>query len=348
MERILRIFMLAALPFMLFSCGTPAGGDDAVEVVLKMDKDQIAADGKDAVNFTVIRGSVDCTAEAQIIVNGKVIVGNKYTTSVPGTYLCSAVVDGIRSEEVSFEAMNMTVENSRFEKHVALWEFTGAWCTMCPSGYSTMNFILSRNETYSNTVHMMAFHSDSSGEDPMAIPQTDEIQSHFGIEALGFPSFMMDMYESGGLSDATEFRNALDDVFAGNTPHCGVAVSSAIAGGTAKVTVKVLSELAMTYRVAVFVVEDHVKGPQKDGMLSHAEYDHRHVVRRVVSSSFLGDRLATVAADEEVSKEYDIELDPEWNLDNTYVYALAVNSREFVNNMNCCLLDGGDSDYQLK
>lgn len=340
--------MLAAAAAVSFSCAGPAAEDDPVKVVLTMDKSEIAADGKDAVTFTVTRGSEDCTSDAEIIVNGKVIVGRTYTTAVPGTYVCSAAIDGMRSEEVSFEALTMTVENSRYEKHVALWEFTGAWCTMCPSGYSTMNFILSRDEAYSRTVHMMAFHSNSSGDDVLAIPETDEIQSHFDIAALGFPSFMMDMYKSGGLAEATEFRNALEDVFAGNTPHCGVAVSSVIEGASAKVTVKVASELAMSYRVAVFVVEDHIKAPQKDGMLSHDEYDHRHVVRKVVSSSFLGDRLATLAAGEEAVKEYEIELDQNWDLANTSVYALAISSREFVNNMNICPIDGGDSDYNLK
>jgi hypothetical protein len=55
-----------------------------------------------------------------------------------------------------------------------------------------------------------------------------------------------------------------------------------------------------------------------------------------------------VAADAEVSKEYVFDIDPAWNLDNTYIYVLSIDADGVVNNMNYCLLDGGESDYILK
>jgi hypothetical protein len=57
--------------------------------------------------------------------------------------------------------------------------------------------------------------------------------------------------------------------------------------------------------------------------------------------------VGDVKAGEEASKEYVFDVDAAWNLDNTYIYALAVDYQGFVNNMNRCGINGR-SDYNLK
>ena len=66
------------------------------------------------------------------------------------------------------------------------------------------------------------------------------------------------------------------------------------------------------------------------------------------TSSYRGDRIGQVAAEAELSKEYVFDVDSAWNLDNTYIYILAIDPDGVVNNMNYCLLSGGESDYILK
>lgn len=236
-------------------------------------------------------------------------------------------------------------DQAAFRKHVAVWEFTGAWCTNCPSGYSNMNFVISRNDAYKENVHLMAFHSDYSGKDILALPDnlTDRIMMDYDISE-GFPSFLTELRTSGGLVDATAFRSSLEQAFNEYPAHCGVAVSSELTDSKINVTAKVASGLSSTYRIAVFVVEDRVKYYQKDGTLTHDEYNHRHVVRKVVSSTYMGDALREIAAGSEASRTYEIDVDSSWNLDETYIYALAINADGHINNMNFCKA-GENADY---
>jgi hypothetical protein len=41
-------------------------------------------------------------------------------------------------------------------------------------------------------------------------------------------------------------------------------------------------------------------------------------------------------------------VDKRWVLENTQIYALALDQNGYVNNMNVCAFDGGDSGYDLK
>ena len=56
--------------------------------------------------------------------------------------------------------------------------------------------------------------------------------------------------------------------------------------------------------------------------------------------------MGTVASGTEKIMEYSVDIDPAWNLGKTYVYALALDADGYVNNMQVCLLDGGDSGYE--
>ena len=48
------------------------------------------------------------------------------------------------------------------------------------------------------------------------------------------------------------------------------------------------------------------------------------------------------------AKEWNVEVDRKWVLENTGIYAIALDEDGYVNNMNVCAIDGGDSDFDLK
>ena len=252
-------------------------------------------------------------------------------------------IGGSADYELEQEGGEQTVD---FEKHVAVWEFTGAWCTNCPSGYSNINYVVSRNDLYKDNVHVMAFHSNYSGTDDLALPDsmTDKIMSDMGVTD-GFPSFLTEMRRKGGLVSGTDFRNSLVEAFEEYPAHCGVALTTSLEGGRYRINAKVMSSRKEAYRVAVYIVEDRVKYYQKDGSLTHDEYNHRHVVRRILSSGYRGDRMGDIDSGSEASQSYEGDVDAAWNLENTYVYALAINAEGHVNNMNVCLI-GQSSDYK--
>jgi hypothetical protein len=55
-----------------------------------------------------------------------------------------------------------------------------------------------------------------------------------------------------------------------------------------------------------------------------------------------------IPAGEEAEGSWTFDVDPAWNLQNTEIYALAIDSNGYVNNMNVCQIDGGDSGYDTK
>lgn len=313
-----------------------------------------ATSGMDINSREPFTPGVEVTAEKSVTLdedwnaeNMRVVVAALTTLDGGTTWTCSNAneckVGG--SAGYALKGDGSGTEQAAFRKHVAVWEFTGAWCTNCPSGYSNMNFVISRNDAYKESVHIMAFHSDYSGEDKLALPDnlTDRIMMDYNV-GEGFPSFMTELRTSGGLVDATAFRSSLELAFNEYPAHCGVAVSSELTDSKINVTAKVASGLSSSYRVAVFVVEDRVKYYQKDGTLTHDEYNHRHVVRKIVSSTYMGDALREIAAGSEASKSYEIDMDSSWDPDQTYIYALAINADGYINNMNFCKV-GENADY---
>lgn len=247
-----------------------------------------------------------------------------------------------------------------FNRHVLLAEFTGAWCINCPEGYDNMKGILALPQLskYKDYIHMCAFHSDREGTDALAIEDTQDLISLF--DGLAYPAFTTDFRESGILTDtgASSLRPSIESAFTEHLPSCGVAVSSEMDsdGTSAGVTVKVTSLESSVYRVLVLVVEDKVTGWQKTTMYPDGidDYLHRHVVRKVVTSyvkTFTGEKLTddgVIGADEEAEGTWTVDVEGAWNLDNTEIYAIALDADGFVDNMNVCPIDGGDSGYDVK
>ena len=344
MRRFFHMFLSALAVLLAVSCEESAPlEENPVKPLLTADKLNIFANGADVVTFTVTLDGNDVTSKSQISVDGLGMSGCTFKTSAPGRYVFKAVADGVESDAVIVEATAIEISESEFHKHVAVWEFTGAWCTFCPSGYSNMNFVISTSSFYKDYVHIMAFHSGSSGLDELGLEETDRIMSDMNV-GDGFPSFLTELRTSGGLSDGGAFKASLVEAFDENPAHCGVAVASELTDGKVKAEVKVHSELSSSYRVAVFVVEDNVKYYQKDGSLTHEEYNHRHVVRKILSASYMGDRLGDIKDGEEGTRSYEFEMNPAWNPDNTYIYALAINFNGHVNNMQICKV-GDTADY---
>jgi hypothetical protein len=210
---------------------------------------------------------------------------------------------------------------------------------------------------YKDRIHMCAFHSNLEGTDSLGIPATQDLIKCF--TGMAYPSFTTDLRESGVLtSDGISLlQPSLMASFNDYPAHCGVAVSSSFNGDATKaeVTVKVTPELTSQYRVVVLVVQDKIVGYQKHGTYGELnDYIHKHVVRQVVttySGTFTGEKLTDdgrIAAGTEVSKKWTVDVDRRWVLENTEIYALVLDADGYVNNMNVCHIDGGDSGYDLK
>ena len=370
----LRTICLSAISVVALSC---AGNvDDSSLPMLSVDRSDIdLADTKEVV-FTVKYNGEDVTSSSEIYdaSTSQSLGSVVFAPSRAGSYSFYASYSGKSSNTVEVNVTDSSDEsgpvvNTRFDRHVAVFEFTGAWCINCPAGYTSMEtaFQSPTLKKYAGNIHLMAFHSNLEGTDSLALSATQDVFNLCKELApvdpvkvtLAFPSYAVDLRTANLLTTEglPTFSPSLRRSFEDYPAHCGVAVSSKLdeSGKNAEVTVKLTSEYDTEYRVIVLVVQDKIVGWQKTTLFPEgkSDYLHRHVVRRVVTSyrtTFTGERMAeeaVIPAGEERVKSWNVELDSRWALDNTEIYALALDERGRVNNMNVCSIDGGDSGYDL-
>lgn len=349
MKRIGYISAVFAIASVLVSCSGNAGEEDN-SLFLEADRTTLAADGTETAVFTVYSGNTDVTADAQIscTTDGTVLESAGFATSAPGTYSFVATYDGMTSNPVSIVAKSaggteVPAEPSKFVRELCIMYFTYQTCSFCPDGYRYLAMVV--ENSFSDIAHVLALHS-SQGGDVMAIPVQDEISDDLQVQ--GYPSASVDMRTAFSLSnDKTSLRPQINSSLEDYPAHCGVAVSSVYdeQTGKAEVTAKLYSELTSSYRIAVYVVENDIVGKQTDGQITYDNYIHHYVARELLSASYKGDSLGSVEKDTEALKTYSLTVDPEWNLDNTMIYVLAIDDAGLVNNVAVCPLVGGNTGY---
>ncbi len=366
MKFLKNIFAFIAVAAAALGCSGTV--DESTLPVLKAGDTEIDLATESGTELTVTYSGRDVTSDSDFFVNGKSIPGNFFTPEGEGVYTICAVYSGITSNEVEVSVVNTNQKvESKYERHVNIIEFTGAWCINCPKGYTEMmgKLSLPSMSKYREFIHLCAFHDNTGGKDVMAIPATQDVFKLF--KGLAYPSFVTDLRNvEGNFGNLTEsgISNVQSSVLASFNDypaHCGVAVSSTLneSGTEASVTVKVASELTSEYRVLLLVVEDKVlapETPQKTPMFSEGDpdYIHKHVVRKVATSysgTFTGEKITSdgkISSGEEASKTWTVAVDSSWKPEDTEIYALVLDSTGSVNNMNVCGLDNGNSDYNLK
>ena len=360
--KIFRKIFSALMAVVLVSCtGTV---DDTAKPVLMAENVEVDLLQPSDIVFAVSYNGADVTAASQIYTTDGLLTleGAVFTPSEVGEYEFVAEYNGVQSLPLLITVIDTTpaAVESKFERKVCVAEFTGAWCINCPGGYSNMQLVFSlpAMKNLKDDIYLAAFHSDLEGTDSLAIPATQDVFNKF--KGLAYPSYAVDFRDSGLLtSDGVgNFQPDLEKSFEKYPAHCGVKVSSELSpdSKTATVSVEIESERTSGYRVVVLVVQDKIRGWQKTTTYpeGQSDYLHNHVVRQVVtkySGTFTGEKMTDngrISAGAKASKTWEVQIDGKWELENTHVYALALDADGYVNNMNLCPIDGGDSGYALK
>lgn len=356
--KIFRYIASALAAAAIFACSGTV--DESSLPVLEVSDAEIDLATETQAVFTVTYNGADVTDQAQIISTAEGLSGNIFAPVAEGSAAFYAVYNGLESNQVTVNVVNSDVKiESKYVRHALIAEFTGASCAFCPEGYDNMMLQLSKPAMASNkkNIHICAFHSEEMGKDSLAIEATMHIKNMF--KNLDLPSYTIDFRDAGLLNSEglAGFNAALKSAFQEHTPHCGVAVSSSLTddGASARIQVRIASELTAEYRVVLLVVQDRIVGYQKHGTYGELDdYKHMHVVRQVVtkySGSFTGEKITDdgkIAAGQEASQTWTVPVDRRWVLENTQIYALALDKDGYVNNMNVCDIEGGNSEYDLK
>lgn len=344
MKIVAKIALLAALCVGFASCHGQQ--EDSVNVELVPSTLNIVADGQQSVNFEVQYGASVVTAEAQIYLTSHSELGWKgttFSTTEAGTYTFQAIYRDQQSNIVTIiaTAPEGPIE-SRFERHICVMDLTGTWCAFCPDGMNKLNFYVQKKE-WKDIVHVLAVHDNTQGDDPMGLPLSSKLMSEYGN--YGYPMFITDLRDSGSLTTnvgdlVPSFNSSLDDYPA----QCGVKVATSLNGRELKVDATLFAEVAGKYAVDVFLLEDNIIASQKDGSITHAEFNHQHVVRALLNASHKGDSLGNLEAEQEGVKSYTYTLPDDWKVEDMSVVVLGITADGYVNNVVSCPL-GESVDY---
>ncbi len=340
MKFVAKIALLASLMVGLVGCHGQS--DDSVEVKLTPSVLTIEADGSQSVTFEVTYGGSVVNHESEISLVSHPDYewdGESFSTEEAGQYTFQAIYRDMQSNEVIITAVEPAAKvASRFERHICVMDLTGTWCSFCPDGMTKLNYYVQKKE-WKDRVHMLAIHDNTQGDDPMGISLSSKLMNDFGN--YGYPMFITDLRDSGSLTENVadilpSFEASLEDYPA----HSDVKISSTLSGRKLNIEVNVFAETSDKYYAVAFLVENDIVAPQKDGSITHQEYKHQHVVRKMLNSNdddnYYGTSFGTMEAEKEASWTIERQLPEEWNTDNMSIVALVIDSTMTVNNVAEC------------
>lgn len=345
--------------------------DDVVgevpEGVLRLfaDKTSVVADGVDIVTFKVMYGSEEVSNGRTMTLirtfNGETISlaagANTFSTSAAGTYTFKARYykggEVLSDNEVTITATNTTSDQTQQFRHKLLgMQFTSVGCTYCPMLSTVLGLI---DEEQPERLVPVSFHLDFNISDPMRIAMADAYYSKFG--SGGLPLFVLDMRNGEKMtSNQSVIESEMAKSIANYPPMCGVAVGTSYDASTRvlKITPRITSNVASSYRYLVFLVESGIKYMQYG---ASDDYIHNNVVRHVFSDNLYGSRFnggATLEAgvDTALASPLTLTLNDAWKAENMRVVVSALTTADggvtyVCNNTTSCKV-GESVDYMME
>lgn len=232
-----------------------------------------------------------------------------YTLILVSFFACDVISEGDRIVEMD-EIIPL--------KNVLLVEFTDQYCLNCPIAAKE---IVELKEAFGVAVIPVGMHV-SSKPLPLVTREGNDYEKYFDIEV--HPTALIDgieisnNYQAWGGLVLNRF-NVKSDV------KLTLDLDYNLQTRKLDVNVKIYSEYDHSHlKLFVWLVESGIVSAQKmpDGT-TNSEYIHNHVFRGVVSEMW-GDELSTAR---ELDKQYQCELQENWNFENTSIVGFIYNSK---------------------
>ena len=218
------------------------------------------------------------------------------------------------------------------EKAVYLEEFTGVYCTNCPTGHAAIRGFETQ---YGERVVPVAVHSGElsvpfPGSQDFQTQAGDNIQTNIYNEIAAQPSLGIDRRKFAGQQKreivALQSWGGLIGYQLRQQNPCNLTLTSRFDATANKIKVKATVEftrdVAAAQKISVMVTESGIKEKQilPNGSID-ANYIHRHVLRKMLTS-WDGLLLPDVAVRGRVFvRNFELEPTPVWNLDSCKIVA---------------------------
>ncbi len=220
------------------------------------------------------------------------------------------------------------------QKFIVLEEFTGHECIFCPAGTRE---ILRLDELFGDQLIPVGIHAGgfarprSSGTKYRTDFRVDGNHGEDYLAAFNpgnaYPRGMVNR-KGGNSTGSSQWGidiNAIKD----DAPIASLKLTNYLdeAAGNLRVNLEIewLQASTESYKLQLYLVEDHIIDWQKDGSDEISDYDHRHVLRQVVNNTF-GKTLKPVAVGETETIEYILPVNSAWKKEDLESVAFIFNA----------------------
>jgi hypothetical protein len=221
-------------------------------------------------------------------------------------------------------------------RKVLLEEFTGHKCPNCPEGTSLAHDLQLQ---YGEQLILISVHAGGFST-PEDAPYDADYRTQAGTDLAN--NFQVQFYPSGMINRTNYngfpvmpisfWQDAIEEIIH-EAPDVYITIESNYSDTdrklTATVNTEILNDLTGNYNLSFFIVESKIVSAQKNDDENYGpvpdilDYEHNHLLRGAVSGTW-GVELATggVSSGEEISKDFNVTLDQDWDENNISVIAI--------------------------
>jgi len=212
-----------------------------------------------------------------------------------------------------------------------LEDYTGHTCTNCPLAHKTIDDLTAQ---MGDTLIVIAIHAGSFAKPEegglfsadFRTEAGDAYNKEFNITA--YPSGMINrmLFNGKRTVSYSNWKNTLAGI-ARKPADIGIQIMLEDNGENTCIFVKtsLLSDVSETLRLCVFITENNIISPQKNGSKVDTDYVHNHVLRTSLTPVW-GDNIEISAKNESLIKGYSVDFKgKDWKKENCYIVVFVYN-----------------------
>lgn len=277
--------------------------------------------------------------------------------------VCLAVIVSCteKQEEPEIPAGDVTVPelpadpepgNTSFNHRILLLQHTGTYCSNCPNLMTSLK-ALSEMDEYASRYQHVAAHSYNETGDPAYSQAAANLSQAFCSGYYPELTFNLTR-ENTGTSLAVSTITGIIDQLHKEAADVGIAAATGLSGSTIGVNVQIKAAKAGQYRIAVWVLEDGIRGKQ-EGASEDWMNTHGNAVRAMAGNTLnmriYGEKMGELQVGQTAEKSFSVALDETWKVENckvlVVVNAAGADGRYDLANCALCPI-GGVVTYDYK
>ena len=242
--------------------------------------------------------------------------------------------------------------NTSFAHRILLLQHTGTYCPNCPALMASLR-LLAEDKSYADKYQHVAAHSYNEEGDPAYSTAAANLSQAFCSGYYPELTFNLTKENTGTSLSVEKIKECIDELHQ-ETADAGISAAAALTENSLGVNVRIKAAKENQYRVAVWVLEDDIRGRQ-EGAYEDWMNTHENAVRAMAGSSLnlriYGEKVGELSAGQTAEKSFVIELDESWKKENckvlVVVNAAQKDGRYDLVNCAVCPIEGS-VNYQYK